>query len=406
MPRPTQAPALAEASLEQAPTFERVSTPEAPRPPEKPVAPEPAKVAQEAVADYQRAEHLIERTAAEAGAPIDVLEAEKVGAEKDHQEAYFEAAFGGLNYSGEYELGKLEAVEAGTQNINEFIFQEQGDRHTYGEQAMTLNEAVRLREILIEWDEQGFDATLIRDYNNERGVKDFVKKRHGAKRIKSLVSTDTKRETARGVLAGKVKKIEQIGLTKEEELIIRKRTERKHQKAQEKKEKREKQKESLSEVSLEPLINSQVWEIVTHNENAVRQADNLLTPNKTVIIGYEESRSGQMDDEIKEELNNIDGDVAVVLAGSDLSGCMETTFLDIRNVASTRQGKTDIHILLPDTVNGTVYGEMGRGSPIETTSMPVIVDGEIYDGGKNEKARLFVWSSAEKMKEKWTDKRS
>ncbi|MDZ7586114.1 MAG: hypothetical protein U0946_00015 [Patescibacteria group bacterium] len=36
--------------------------------------------------------------------------------------------------------------------------------------------------------------------------------------------------------------------------------------------------------------------------------------------------------------------------------------------------------------------------------MPVLIDGEIYGGGENGKVRLFVWSSAEKMKNGWLNK--
>jgi len=77
MPNQAPAPAVAaEASLEKS------VAPEISRPPEKPVAPEPMQVAKEAVADYGKAEKLIEKTTETAGMPIDVPEAEKVEAEK------------------------------------------------------------------------------------------------------------------------------------------------------------------------------------------------------------------------------------------------------------------------------------------------------------------------------------
>lgn len=80
---PNSAPAPAEASLEKA-----VPIPEVPRPAEKPIAPEPVAVAQEAAGEYRKAEVLIEDAAEKAETPIDVPEAEGIIARirREHRE--------------------------------------------------------------------------------------------------------------------------------------------------------------------------------------------------------------------------------------------------------------------------------------------------------------------------------
>lgn len=81
---PNQAPAPAPAEV----SAEIPKAAEIPQSAEKAVAPEPAKVAQEAVADYGGAEKLIEQAAVEAGMPIDVPEAEGIIARirREHKE--------------------------------------------------------------------------------------------------------------------------------------------------------------------------------------------------------------------------------------------------------------------------------------------------------------------------------
>ena len=305
--------------------------------------PAPQTVEAEAEQEFGRAEELIETTADLAGNPIDVPEVEEVMAEEDQQEAYFQAVFSGASYSGEYELQRLTGRDAGTDGIDNFILKEKRRRYDFSKPPLTVEEAIKLRRQLADWQQSGFDATLIKDYHNQCGLPSEVRNRRGSvHQIRSLVFTDTREKMVQGIVEGRIETVDGIGLTEAEERMIRQQTVEKQQKIQKKAEQKKIQQKLLGQENLEPLIEGQVWEIVTHAPDKNRQADSLLTPDKTVLLKYREgglqakaelltdpaaklvevpSNSGELHDEVRDELKKIGGDMTVILAGSDLRGC-------------------------------------------------------------------------------------
>ncbi|MDZ7586734.1 MAG: hypothetical protein U0946_03175 [Patescibacteria group bacterium] len=185
---------------------------------------------------------------------------------------------------------------------------------------------------------------------------------------RSLASTHTRERMISGIIAGDINEVGQIGLTEGEEEKIREKTAVQVEKRTLRLEERNKQKKDLESQNLMPLTDCQTWQIVVHTEEA-RQADLLLKPDKRVILSFREgglqqdasldeadkdntpSNSGELHEETKKDLENTSGDIAVILAGSNLRGCMMTTFRDIYIIGNKREMKTDIHILLPDTVD-------------------------------------------------------